>query len=107
MKAPVEATDDGRDLPPDAMPLLGDEGPLKDYKGGNDGPRFMRNDHRKTNKNHFISWEQAYAWGIEAPMENWSKGRTKFQRNDRASDKCFKWIHSAYCAYLQLGIFDR
>ena len=44
---PIEPDNDETPLPVDHIPLLGDEGPLKDYKGGNDWPRPLRNDHTR------------------------------------------------------------
>ena len=80
---PVETDGDMSVLPLDHVPLLDDEGPLKDYRGGNDWPRPLRNDHLRLTKEHFISWEKALLWGITVPKQNWSKGRG-LERNTRA-----------------------
>ena len=70
-------------LPVDHIPLLGDKGPLKDYKGGNNWPRPMRTDHHRLTKEHFLTWDKAFMWGITVPKENWSKGKG-LERNTRA-----------------------
>ena len=52
---PAEADGDMSVLPVNHVPLLGDKGPLKDYKGGNNWPRPMRTDHHRLTKEHFLT----------------------------------------------------
>ena len=57
---PAETDNDMSVLPLDHVPLLGDKGPLKDYKGGNNWPRPMRTDHHRLTKEHFLTWDKAF-----------------------------------------------
>ena len=43
----------------------------------------MRTDHHRLTKEHFLTWDTAFLWGITVPKENWSKGRG-LERNTRA-----------------------